>query len=97
MWGQDPDYDRTVEKIAEGARDRIKQDALYIRIGRDGSVVSIPERISEQEAEAEVKRAERYASMIKSARDGEKNSLGTYEKVVAGFRLSFRTPPPVEA
>jgi AbiV family abortive infection protein len=97
MWSEDPDYDHAVEKIAEGARDRIKQDALYVRIGRDGSIASVPQGISEQEAEAEVKRAERYASMVKSACDGEKSSLGTYEKIVAGFRLLFRRPSAPEA
>lgn len=35
-WADDPNYDPAVLKLAEGARDRQKQNAIYVGIGRDG-------------------------------------------------------------
>jgi hypothetical protein len=32
VWAEDPDYDQTAKKVAEGYADRKKQDALYVRL-----------------------------------------------------------------
>jgi hypothetical protein len=45
----DPNYDSSAMRIAEGKKERHKQDALYVRIGRDGRVCSTPETITEDE------------------------------------------------
>lgn len=88
-WAEDPDYDRAVERVADGARDRIKQDALYVRLGRDGSVASTPASVTEADAEVEVSRARRFLSMVRQANAGRAWPLQTYEKVVEGFRILF--------
>ncbi len=42
VWAEEPEYERSILRIAEGKRDRIKQDALYVRLGGDGSVTAGP-------------------------------------------------------
>jgi AbiV family abortive infection protein len=42
-----PPCDREARKIADGDIDKEKQDAIYIKIGKNGDVVSTPERITE--------------------------------------------------
>lgn len=41
---QDSPLDPTVREVAAGALERQKQDALYVRYGRNGSVRSVPRR-----------------------------------------------------
>jgi AbiV family abortive infection protein len=53
-WADDPNYDRDVLHIAEGSKDRAKQDALYVRIGRDGSLVTTPQSVKVEDVEREV-------------------------------------------
>ncbi|SRR6266851_3110648 len=36
---EEPEYDRDVLRIADGSKDKVKQDALYVRIARDGSLI----------------------------------------------------------
>jgi AbiV family abortive infection protein len=90
VWAEEPEYDRAVEGVAEGARDRIKQDALYVRLSRDASVASIPTSVTSVDAEVEVSRARRYLSMVRQANAREAWPLRTYDKVVEGFRALFR-------
>lgn len=42
VWAEEPEYERSILRIAEGKRDRIRQDALYVRLGGDGSVTAGP-------------------------------------------------------
>lgn len=44
-------------KLAEGARDRKKQSACFVDIGKDGSVAKHPGLITKKEAEEEISRA----------------------------------------
>jgi len=89
VWAEEPGYERAVEGVAEGARDRIKQDAFYIRLGRDGSITSTPASVTSADADAEVSRAHRYLRMVGQANAREAWPLRTYDKVVEGFRLLF--------
>ena len=42
VWAEEPEYEGSILRIAEGKRDRIKQDVLYVRLGGDGSVTAGP-------------------------------------------------------
>jgi AbiV family abortive infection protein len=35
-WVEEPSYDQKAKKIADGSLDRVKQNALYVGVGRDG-------------------------------------------------------------
>lgn len=88
VWAEDPKYDTSALRIAEGKKDRRKQDALYVRVGRDGRVCSTPQTISEDETRDEFERARRYRSFVDSMLDG-KASSHRYDKAMAALKIVF--------
>ncbi|WP_436109667.1 hypothetical protein [Neorhizobium tomejilense] len=91
-WVEDPEYDRLVEKIAEGHIDRRKQDALYVRVGRTGQIASTPAVISHDETMAEFARASRYSFFIEGLigeGTGKVSARARFDKVIAALRLHF--------
>lgn len=88
VWAEDPKYDTSALRIAEGNKDRRKQDALYVRIGRNGRVCSTPQTISEDETRNEFERARRYRSFVDSILDG-KASSHRYDKAMAALKILF--------
>lgn len=87
----DPAYDASALSVAEGKKDRRKQDALYVRLGRDGQLASTPSVISEQERAEEYERARRYLWFVRSLVEGSQQTY-RYERVVEAFRMLFSTP-----
>jgi AbiV family abortive infection protein len=88
VWAEDPVYDETAKKVAEGKLDREKQDALYVRLGRNGQVAKIPTQIKTEEVNAALKVAERLRYFAKGllSRDG----VGIeYEKIETAFKAVF--------
>lgn len=89
-WAEPPEYDPEVTHIAKGSRDRLKQDALYVRLGRDGQVLSVPGEVISEDADAENKRAHRYRSSVESlSRQGDSRSA-FYEKLQQGLKAIFK-------
>ena len=88
VWAEDPKYDTSALRIAEGKKDRRKQDALYVRVGRDGRVCSTPQTISEDETSNELERDLRYKSFIYSMLDGKASSY-RYDKAMAALKILF--------
>jgi AbiV family abortive infection protein len=71
----DNDYDPDVVGIATGERDKVKQDAVYVRIDRSGRVKSTPSGVTMNTATEEYEKAGRYQSLVNSlVTDGPKNS-----------------------
>lgn len=91
IWAEDPDYDRSALHIADGKKDRHKQDALYVRIGRDGRVCSTPGVITEQETKSELECARRYKRFMDSLLAVDERSE-RYNKIMSAFRLLFVSP-----
>jgi hypothetical protein len=60
---RDPGAKGKARKIADGALDRKKQSALYVAITRHGAVGVHPGLITREDAESEIKRAERLSEM----------------------------------
>jgi AbiV len=96
VWAEDPDYDRAAVKIADGAKDRRKQDALYIRLGSDGQVCSTPSVITEGEMHEELERARRYGNCVRSVFGGGSDphwfDKPRFDKVMGAFRILFEAP-----
>lgn len=91
-WVEDPEYDRLVEKIAEGHIDRRKQDALYVRIGRTGQVASTPAAILHDETMAEFSRANRYSHFVERLVDEGPEKVSDrlrFDRVMGALRLHF--------
>ena len=63
-WAEDPSYDKTANGIGNGSVDRMKQNALYVGIGRHG-VTSTP-----QCTPAEAREAIQTAKMLKEVVKG---------------------------
>ena len=64
FWAENPSYDQTAENIGNGSLDRVKQNALYVGIGRHG-VTSVPHSTS-----AEALEAIETAKMLKEVAEG---------------------------
>jgi len=60
---KDPEAKGKARKIADGALDRKKQSALYVAITPHGAVGVHPGLITREDAESEIKRAERLSEM----------------------------------
>jgi AbiV family abortive infection protein len=94
IWAEDPKYDPSAMRIAEGEKDRHKQDALYVRIGRDGRVSSTPEMITEDETSNELARVHRYRYFLRALRSREYRDHYRYEKAIAGLKSLFSNTTP---
>ncbi len=87
-WSEDPGHHRAARRIADGKKDCHKQDALYVRIARDGRIASTPESISDEETQDELARARRYHGFMKSLLDGDPQ-IYRYDKAMAVLRRVF--------
>ena len=89
FWVDDADYEPSVLRISKGRRDRVKQDALYVRLGRDGRVTNTPSRTTQERAKEEFARADSYRWFVRSLlRDGTPASI-SYEKLRDTLRALF--------
>lgn len=91
-WVEDQGYDQETQRVAEGKRDRRKQDALYVRVGSDGQVSSTPAVISQIEMSEEVERASRYIRFSKTLISSEEGGLcdtHRFKKILSAFELLF--------
>jgi len=90
-WWIDPSdrpLDGIVKAIADGRLDANKQDAIYVRLGRTGEVVSQPAAVSSDAARAEVERSERIGSQLRpyNREPGLGDNVDA-EKLIALFKL----------
>lgn len=88
FWAEDPEYDHAALQVAEGKKDRRKQNALYVGIGRDGSVSSTPCAITAEETRAELERADRYRYFMNSLIEGTVKSH-RYHKAMSALKMLF--------
>jgi len=88
-WAEDPEYDGETLAIAEGKKDRQKQDALYVRLGKDGSVASDPIHVRVPDIRGELERAERFASLVVNLMGDSASPGWDWDIVEDGFRALF--------
>lgn len=94
---EDPHLEPIVKKIADGDFDKLKQDALYVRIGRTGEVVSEPNKITLELAETELEKARRFSRVLYRDDGQLKGPIGLdYEKVSALLKVLFGLVSPEE-
>jgi AbiV family abortive infection protein len=92
LWADDPAYDRKALKIADGSRDRRKQDALYVRIGSTGQLASTPAIITDVEVSTELERTGRYLNFAEALVTKEERygfDKDRFAKVMAALKLLF--------
>lgn len=89
VWDEDPEYDADALAVAKGEQDRVKQDALYVRLAADGGVASTPTEVSAETLSTERDRAERLANLAEKVVAGESNLGLDYDEVEECFRVLF--------
>jgi hypothetical protein len=89
IWAEPPEYDPNILRIAEGKRDRLKQDALYVRLGMNADVVSTPLDLTEASVKVEFERVESFCRFIKSIVNDLSAGSDRYLKVREGLKMLF--------
>lgn len=75
---RDPEDDGLSRSIAEGLRDRAKQRAVYVSVSKTGVPASVPDRVTSEEATAELARAKQYGDFAEEAAEGRVLSFVEY-------------------
>jgi AbiV family abortive infection protein len=88
VWAEDPKWDSEALKVADGAMDSIKQDAIYVRLGRDGSIASTPFHVKVPKYSEQRDSANRMVDVVKALL-GETIAIGGLEKIEEIFRALF--------
>ncbi len=87
----EPDFqDPLARAIARGSSDDEKQDGLYVKVGRDGSVVSTPRAFRKDAAKEARERGKRLASFVGQALAGDTRGLIDYERIVNATKVVFQ-------
>lgn len=89
----DPDErpcDPFARKIGDGYLDKQKQDALYVRIGKTGRVISTPLKIDARRAKEEYEKARRLEGGIRIQDGAVVGPIGSdFEKIAETFKVLF--------
>ena len=88
FWAEDPEYDKLAQQVGDGARDRAKQRGLYVNLGRNGQVTTLPADVKDKEADEEFERARRYERCVQGLLDGT-NKPWNFDEVAGYFRDMF--------
>jgi len=87
---EDPPCDPQARSVGDGKVDKEKQNALYVKIGKNGQVINNPEDIDQDMAFAELERTERLGQMLrKTETKHEPMKTIEYEKIFNTFRVLF--------
>jgi AbiV family abortive infection protein len=89
VWAEDPDYDQEAVAVMEGKQDRLKQDALYVRLAADGGIASVPGSFTSEIVRGERERGDRLARLTEGVLEGEAHPAIDYDKVEELFPDSF--------
>lgn len=88
VWAEDPGYDPEALAISEGKADKLKQDALYVRLAVDGGVAAIPTVVSRPTLREESERAARMAALGEGLLDESQGPVRD-DDVTQVFRAVF--------
>jgi AbiV family abortive infection protein len=66
FWGEDPKYDVEAKEVWKGSIDKSKQNALYVSVGKDGTVTNIPRSDSD-----DVSKHIEYAKVLEEVSRGQ--------------------------
>jgi AbiV family abortive infection protein len=92
FWVEDPNYDKEMLRIAEGKLDALKQDALYVRLGRNGELATEPQHaITAEMAHSAFEKAKRLRWAVSGIDEGRPGLLN-YEEIREVFRFLFSDP-----
>ncbi len=88
-WEEEPKYDPVAKNLADGKLDREKQDALYVRLGREGHVATNPAQVKYEGAKAAMEVANRMRFFVKYLLSQDDGSGRDYDKIESAFKSAF--------
>lgn len=74
--------DPMAKSVADGDRDKKKQDALYVRLSEDGEVISVPTQVTAETVNAELDRTMRLSDLVRPLRGGALGPVLDYHLMV---------------
>jgi AbiV family abortive infection protein len=89
VWQEEPTYDPLAKSLADGKLDREKQDALYVRLGRDGHVAKTPAQVKYADAKAAMDIADRMRRFVKYMLAQNEVVGMEYDKIESVFKSLF--------
>ena len=89
VWEKEPVYDPLAKGLADGELDREKQDALYVRLGREGHVAKTPTQVKYEDAKAAMEIADRMRYFVKFMLAQNEVVGMEYEKIESLFKSVF--------
>jgi len=92
VWAEDPEYDEVALEVADGKRDRDKQRALYVELGRNGQVGATPDRVTKIQADDEYERGRRFEACVRDLVEGGTGAAWDFERVEGCFKALFSQP-----
>jgi hypothetical protein len=90
FWAEEPTYDPLAQSLADGKLDREKQDALYVRLGRDGRIAKTPE-VKYEDAKAAMELGKGMRWFVKHSIEKGNGSGRDYDKIESVFKSAFES------
>jgi len=92
FWEKEPLYDKTVISLANGKKDKEKQQSLYVELSNTGEIANDPQKITESQAKAEYERAGSFVLFIQGVLKGDGFTGGRHEWIREKFKNLFASP-----
>lgn len=89
VWVEEPEYDKTAQRVVDGVRDKEKQRALYVEIGRTGQVATVPTRETVARSDEEFRRGCRIERCTRGLLEAVPYAAWDCERIVSCFRALF--------
>lgn len=89
VWEEEPVYDPLAKSLADGKLDREKQDALYVRLGRDGHIAKTPAQVKYEDAKAAMQIADRMRYFVKYMLANNEVVGMEFDKIESVFKSVF--------
>jgi AbiV family abortive infection protein len=89
VWEEEPVYDPLAKSLLDGKLDRDKQDALYVRLGREGHVGKTPAQVKYEDAKAAMEIAGRMRYFVKFMLANNDVVGMEYDKIESVFKSVF--------
>lgn len=90
FWADPYVYEPNAKKIANGIVDEWKQDQLYIKVGKDGSVLK-GRGVTQKLFEDAMDRARRLSSVVNEMLNDECTERFDYKLVINAFQMLFKS------
>ena len=82
FWAEDPEYDKEAKSIFDGKEDKIKQNAFYVKISKDGRAIDSTANFKKKSVKEEIEKAKRYGHFLNLSDDDSR-----YKEIVEILKL----------